>query len=194
MLRNILIKLSAFQVNTFFYRTGLTRTQLEKLHAPESQFGIISPYRNQYSSNQNKRRLTQLIQDVQALGLTWESVQGIWKEKDAPAFEKEVSLLVYDITFDYLCYLGTIYEQESVIFKPVDGPVGLYNISEGQAQLVEDYQLTMNSPKPKHTPQKEEITPYTRMRDTELSYDISPEKLDFGKRPIIPPAPVERVE
>jgi len=193
MLRNVLKKLAKFQSDWSFSRIGLTKTQLERLHAPEEQFGILSPYRSNYSKNQNKQRLTQLIQDIQALGLIWETVQGIWKEKDVPTFEKEVSLLVHDIPFDYLVYLANEYEQESIIFKQKEGPVGLYNLGEGTAQLVEDLSIEVGTPKPYKIPEKEEISPYTRFRDTELSYDVSPEKVEFGKRPVVPSAPSERV-
>lgn len=187
MLTAALVKLEYLQVDAFLRRHGITRSQLEKLHAPEEQFGIVSPYRSNLSKNQNKQRMTALIQDVQALGLSWESAQGIWQEEQATGFSKENSILVHDITFDYLMFLARRYEQDAVVYKPADGPLGLYDLTTGEAVVMTDFEIDTGSPRPRM--REEDSDPYTRMRDTELHYEFDwSAPVEFGTSPVYGPA------
>jgi len=162
---------------------GVTKTQLEKEQDEGSQFGMISAYKKDLPKNENKQRQTALIWDIQNLGLKWEARTGVYD------YTLEGSLLVKDISFGYLTYLGRLYEQESVIFKPADGPIGLYNLVTNMAVLLIKYNIEMNAPRLTNRKElekkKKPLLPQTRIRDTKLSYEFNwSDPVAFSNSPI----------
>jgi hypothetical protein len=168
---------------------GVSKTDLEKLHSEGSQFGIISAYRSSLPRNENKRRTTELIQYVQALGLSWESAQGVWSlDTDSGSYSIEGSLVVYDISFEDLIGFGKLYDQDAVVFKPGDGPVGIYDLRKGTAVLLQQYHVETNVPRPrKEILEKKTLEPQTKFRDTKLTYDFDwSNPISFGNSPVYP--------
>lgn len=84
-----------------------------------STCAIISPYRGEYSEEENKKRMTNLKSDVRnGLKLGFNQFISRWVE-DGEAFDEE-SLMIPNISFEDAINLGKKYEQSSVIFKDGD--------------------------------------------------------------------------
>ena len=169
------IRLLAFKEILAFIRKGITRTELEYLHdiSKGQQFGIISAYRGNLSRNENKRRHTELAQDLNELGVSWEVVQGTWGiDIGEKKYELENSFFCYGIDWEDLKQLAINYEQEAVIFKPYDGTVNLLNLQTDKGNIAIEVDVETNVERPR---EKEEHYPTTRFRDTELTYEWSPE-------------------
>lgn len=89
-----------FTIQANLDRLGITVKQLQKLH-DIGQFAIISPYRGELSRNENKKRMTELVQYLNSRGYKWESSQGTWGTENSPkGYEIENSLLIYNIPFE----------------------------------------------------------------------------------------------
>jgi len=168
------------------YSYALTRSQIEKLHAPHSQFGILSARRHEYSNKENKDRKGDLIRYVQDLNLRWETTQGVWPEKGELGFGVEDSILVWDVPFDFLLDLGRLYEQESIIFKPQNGPVGMYDLQNNVAFIWDDYDITPNVKKPRMVEDGEKLPNSTNIRDTQVTYGFNFDMpIPFSSTPIV---------
>ncbi len=109
-------------------RFALKKRQLLKLMSQGQSFGVISAY-GSGSKSENKRRRTELIQDLQKGGLKVVPLKGSW---DGVA---ERSVLVKNIKADKLFQLGRKYEQDSVIFKSDTGTLGMYNLKDRTVDL-----------------------------------------------------------
>ena len=100
----------------FLQKYGITRTELFRLHdiTEGEQFGIISGDKkgdDGYSRNENKRRRTELAQELNEFGHSWESVQGVWPVTiEGKTYNFENSFFVYGIDFGTLIILGEQYE------------------------------------------------------------------------------------
>ena len=173
------------QILDCFMKYGITRSELHRLHdiSEGREFGIISADRTELSSNENKRRRTELAQDLNSVDYTWESIQGVWPvDAGTKSYAFENSFFVYDVDFEILVALGEKYGQEAVIFKPFDGTVGLYNLVDDTAQIAIEYEIRTNMPVLR---QQEDVGYMTRFRQTELEYNWS-DPIPFGNAPVYP--------
>lgn len=78
-------------------------------------FGVISPYRSDYSVKENEQRYRDLKSEIRSLGYGFIEMEGGFKEESGWVLEK--SLFVPNIKRDDLVELGQKYEQFSVIYK-----------------------------------------------------------------------------
>jgi len=172
----------------FLQKYGITRTELFRLHdiTEGEQFGIISGDKkgdDGYSRNENKRRRTELAQELNEFGHSWESVQGVWPVTiEGKTYNFENSFFVYGIDFGTLIILGEQYEQEAVIFKPFDGTVGLYSLADAMAQIAIEFDVKTNMPVLR---EQEDVNYMTRFRQTEISYTWS-DPVPFSNNPVYP--------
>lgn len=125
--------------------------------------------------------------------MQWEASQGVWPEEGEAGFGIEDSIVVWDIPFEFLLDLGELYGQESVIFKPKDGPVGLYDLQSNVAFLWEDYEITPNVTRPRMREELEDLPNSTNIRDTQVTYGFNfDEAIPFSNAPILE-SPTEEV-
>lgn len=85
------------------------------LSSKDSIFAIISPYRSEYDSPDNQKRMIQLKSDVRKLGLGFNQFVSRWVE-DGESFDEE-SLLISNIDYKTAIKLGEKYNQSSIIYK-----------------------------------------------------------------------------
>ena len=196
MLKTAIKHLLQAEMLYYFQKLGISPKDIERWHSTEEQFGVVSAYKDyiflngithEVSLNENKQRTTQLIQEIQALGLRYESAKGIYKEEDKPP-ELEKAIKVHDITFDYLLYLGELFDQTVILFKSSGGSLGWYDIPTMNAYEMIDYEVRTNVPKPprpEDIPIEEELEPRTRFRQTELYYNFDWDNpVPFTNRPV----------
>ena len=176
----------------YLEKLALREQQIKKLHSPESQFGIISARRPEFSSNEDKQRHTELIQYIQDGNFKWMSTAGVWPE-DIPdpenagetlkSFGLENSIVVYDAPFDVMVLLARYFDQDGIVYKPEQGPVGLYDLNTNMAQLWLDIDIQTNAPKPRkllETLEEDEEMPLsTGIRDTQVFYEFADQKFPF---------------
>jgi len=117
------------EVVTARQKTALRVHQLRKLMGMGSHFGVLSAYTTT-SKSENKRRHTNLIRDLQAMGYRrWEPLRGKWEGVS------ERSILVPGMSSQDLFELGRRYQQDAVIYKSREGVVGMY-FTEGVPRAV----------------------------------------------------------
>ena len=88
-----------------------------KLSGEDSVFAIISPYRGEYDSQENQKRMTHLKSAVRKLGLGFDQFICRWAE--GGEFFEEGSLLVSDIDYKTAIKLGAKYDQSSIVYKDI---------------------------------------------------------------------------
>lgn len=181
---------SIYRITATLDRLGITVKQLYKLH-DIGQFAIISPYRGELSRNENKRRMTELVQYLNSLGYKWEPSQGTWGTEDSPkGYEIENSLLVYEMPFEEASDLAQYFNQEAIIYKPQAGNVAMFNFTTNEANVMREFEADPTALRPRR---KEEIKkeyeergegippdleeklrqdPSTKWRDMELKYEF----------------------
>lgn len=81
----------------------------------DKPFGVISPFRREYSFDENLKRYANLKNDVRSLGYGFIELKGGFKEEGV--FVNELALFIPNITEKNIVDLGIKYEQYSVIFK-----------------------------------------------------------------------------
>ena len=81
----------------------------------DDKSAIVSPYRSEYSDEENKRRMTTLKHDVRNLGYGYTQFVSRWVE-DGVGFDEQ-SLLIPNISKEDALKLGKQFEQSSVIVK-----------------------------------------------------------------------------
>ena len=89
-----------------------------KLSGEDSVFAIISPYRGEYDTNENQKRMVHLKSDIRKLGLGFNQFISRWVE-DGESFDEE-SLLISNIDYKTAIKLGEKYNQSSIIYKDSD--------------------------------------------------------------------------
>ena len=171
-LHNALVRLSQhIRVNKtldIFRKIGLTKNQLLKLHSPESQFGIVSPYLDGLSRNQNKQRRTEFVEILNAYGHPWESVNGAYESVTRDTgYTTEKGAVIHNIPFNEIDDMARYFDQESFIYKPVGGRLALYNMDTRTAVVMTELGADMEAPRERY---KEEHVPITRWRDVEIEY------------------------
>lgn len=91
----------------------------------DENFAIISPYRSENSSSQNKSNLIQLRKDVRELGYGYNELIARWVEYDQETEQNvssdERSLFIHGMTKNQALILGKKYKQSSVIIKDSSG-------------------------------------------------------------------------
>ena len=91
----------------------------------DENFAIISPYRSENSSSQNKSNLIQLRKDVRELGYGYNELIARWVEYDQETEQNvssdERSLFIHSMTKNQALILGKKYKQSSVIIKDSSG-------------------------------------------------------------------------
>ena len=78
-------------------------------------FGVISPYRKEFSSSENEIRYSELKNQIRTLGYGYIELSSGFKEEDGWVNEK--SLFIPNIKKKVLIDLGVKYNQFSVIYK-----------------------------------------------------------------------------
>lgn len=95
-------------------------------HSQESNIGMITAYRGQYSKQQNEKRNSDLVSDIRSAGFGFVSVQGFYIENPGTPKEQKVSensFLVISSANDsgrlkaFLQRSGAKYDQDSVLYK-----------------------------------------------------------------------------
>jgi len=81
----------------------------------DKTFGVISPFRNDYTKKENEQRYKELIKDVREMGYGFIPLKGGYKEETG--FVNEKSLFIPNITKKEIVDLGKKYDQYSVLFK-----------------------------------------------------------------------------
>ena len=90
-----------------------------RLSDAEKSLAIISPYRSEYSTSENKVRMSKLKHDVRKLGYGFNQLLSRWTEDGVSTDEQ--SLLIPNITYKQAFNLATEYEQSSFIYKDKNG-------------------------------------------------------------------------
>ena len=95
-------------------------------HATESNMGMVTAYRGQYSITQNEQRNSGLKSEIQSMGFGYVPVVGFYIENPGTREErkvKEQSFLVISSANDsgklksFLQRVGVRYDQDSVLYK-----------------------------------------------------------------------------
>ena len=81
----------------------------------DGSFGVISPFRYNYSKEENMERLSNLIKKIRTAGLGYIELKGGFNENGNIVEER--SLFIPNIKEDFLINLGIEFEQYSVIYK-----------------------------------------------------------------------------
>jgi len=102
--------------------------QFKNMLSKPGQFGILTAY-GPGSKSENKRKQTELIQELQKRGYRFEHLKGEWEGIG------EQSLLVPDMKAKDLYDLGRKYSQISVIHKNSSGVVGMYYLKENKVEV-----------------------------------------------------------
>ena len=90
-------------------------SRIYKRLSGEGTFAIISPYRGEYSRNENMARMLELKTDVRKLGYGFNQFISRWVE-DGVSYDEQ-SLLIPNIKENEAIALGKKFEQSSIIFK-----------------------------------------------------------------------------
>lgn len=110
-------------------KVALRMKQFERLINSGKHFGILTAY-GPFSKNENKRRQTKLLQELQKRGYrNIEPLTGSWEGVS------EHSVLVPNMAFDDLVELGKEFDQDSVIYKDPSGVVGMYYPKDDKAEF-----------------------------------------------------------
>lgn len=95
-------------------------------HSKESNMGMITAYRGQYSKQQNEKRNSSLISDIRSAGFGYIPVKGFYIENPGTPEEDKVtenSFVVISSANDsgrlkgFLKRMGVKYDQDSVLYK-----------------------------------------------------------------------------
>lgn len=119
----------AFDNRTAYKRHDLPQRAWKRLLDSDQTFAVISPRVSGMSRAETKEHLSALVRDIQALGLSYRSVQGKWAE--GTSFGAEPALLVPGIDFTDAVRLGKAYGQDAVIYKDETGVIGMYDLNRG---------------------------------------------------------------
>jgi len=103
------------QLNNEIEASEATTSNIYKRLTDENTCAIISPYRSEYSDNENKFRMNSLKLKVREMGYGFNQFISRWVE-GGQAFDEQ-SLLIPNITKDRALSLGKEFEQSSIIFK-----------------------------------------------------------------------------
>lgn len=130
-------------------REALRESQWNKLIlSDDASFGIMTAWRQSQKPTENHRRNDQLVRDFGERSWRYQAVRGVFPEVQDKgvkiAFEK--SFLIWDPEYLDLLSLGEKYEQEAVIFKPLDGPMGYYDLKAGTVAVYTGHKTTPNQP------------------------------------------------
>lgn len=96
-----------------------TTYNLYKKLTDDTAFAIISPYRREYSEEENLARMAKLKAEVRGLKLGFNQLISRWVE-DGQASDEQ-SLLISNITKEKALELGKSFNQSSIIFKDSTG-------------------------------------------------------------------------
>lgn len=111
-----------------FKQKSLHESSLSRIyqHSKESNMGMITAYRGQFSVQQNEKRNSQLISDIRSAGFGYVPVEGHYVENPGTPEEQKVtekSFLVISSANDsgrlkfFLQRSGIKYDQDSVLYK-----------------------------------------------------------------------------
>jgi hypothetical protein len=111
-----------------FKQQQLHESSLSRIyqHSQESNLGMITAYRGQYSVQQNEKRNSQLMSDIRSAGFGYVPVTGHYIENPGTPEEQKViekSFLVISSSQDsgklkhFLQNVGVKYDQDSVLYK-----------------------------------------------------------------------------
>jgi|AntDeeMinimDraft_6_1070357.scaffolds.fasta_scaffold13763_1 hypothetical protein len=136
--------------------------KLKQLHEKRGTFAILSAYRP-LSKSENQDRHGELIRDLQIMGYRkWYDAKGYWTHT-------EKSLLVPKMNFGDAMQMGHKYDQDAVVFKSMDGIIGIYYMADRTVQLVgPDIEM-----------EAEDDDAITNFRNTGLTYDLYDERIPF---------------
>ena len=93
----------------------ITTSNLYKRLTDDKTCAIISPYRSEYTEEENRVRMVKLKSQIRKLGLGFSEFISRWVE-DGKAYD-ERSLLVTGISKEQAIKLGREFNQSSIIFK-----------------------------------------------------------------------------
>lgn len=111
-----------------FKQQQLHESSLSRIyqHSKESNMGMITAFRGQYSLDQNEKRNKNLVSDIRSAGFGYIPVEGYYVENPGTPEEqkvKEQSFLVISSANDsgrlksFLQRSGVKYDQDSVLYK-----------------------------------------------------------------------------
>lgn len=101
------------------FKSFISETKISRIwqyvENPTKVFGIVSPFRGQYSKEENLNRFAELKKVVRGMGLGFIEMKGGYKEEGG--FVEELSLFIPSIKRTQIIELGKQFEQHSVMFK-----------------------------------------------------------------------------
>ena len=103
------------QLNKELEASEATTSKIYTRLTDDSTCAIISPYRDEYSDQENKIRMNNLKSKVREMGYGFNQFISRWVENGQSSDEQ--SLLIPNITEDRALSLGKEFEQSSIIFK-----------------------------------------------------------------------------
>ena len=103
------------QLNREIEANETTTSNIYRRLTDENTCAIISPYRSEYSENENRLRMNSLKLKVREMGYGFNQFISRWVE-GGQAFDEQ-SLLIPNITEEQALLLGKEFEQSSIIFK-----------------------------------------------------------------------------
>ena len=113
-------------------KTALRVRTLERLLAMGGVFGVMSAY-GPHPKKQNQIRHGKLVAELQRRGYRrFTTLRGQWEGI------AEKAVFVPDMSYNDLFELGRQFNQDSVIFKNLDGIVGMYYLKGGSAEVAID--------------------------------------------------------
>lgn len=134
---------------------------MERLLTMGGDFGILSAY-GPFSKKVNQQRHGQLVAELQRRGYRrFTNLKGSWEGV------AEKALLVPNMSYKDLFDLGRRFDQVSVIYKNIDGIIGMYYLRDSTAEIAVDpstneaaYQISMNNDL------------YSKSRDLSFEFDF----------------------
>lgn len=117
--------------------------------------GILTAYRQGYSSNVNKQRNKELEQDLRSAGLGFNKVTGFYKEAGEDTVSQETSIVVYtdkdkEWLKNLLVKLGDKYEQDSILIVDKENGAFLVGATGNDVNLPKGKEIPIG----KFTPSK----------------------------------------
>ena len=98
----------------------------DPMGTPRSKDPSIPATPGNYPRRENKERNREITMQLEQMGYKWESISGGYDVQEYGTHVSEDSMLVYDISWDEAHNFAQDYRQESLIFKPRNGPTGIF--------------------------------------------------------------------
>lgn len=161
----------------------ISKNKLKRLNGEHgTSIAYITAFRQGKGLNENKKRNSQMIRELQKSGVKdYYTVQGRYEEQATGEMKQEQTFLLVNPNLSDVILAANKYDQDSIIFKGKDNVIGLYNRLDNEVIIAapgsEDVSVKRENPgKPGYD------AAYTRFRSIGLNYDFrwdDPIKMDM---------------